>query len=120
MEAKQEKKTKKQLEFERVASSKFAQLEMFCKMCHFAKTNGAFGGNGITKKDLIAKGMSEEVYLWLVNNHYCNQQKAGKPLWIAINGNKLYPTQTVQNLETKLAAFKEQMLKKEQEKLNFQ
>lgn len=101
------RKTKKQLEFERIAGSKFAQLEMFCNMCHYAKINAAFGGNGITKEDLYRKGMSDEVYKWLVQNHYCNQQKSGKPLWIAVNGNKLYPTQTVQNLEKSLEDFKE-------------
>lgn len=108
------KKTKKQLEFERIAGSKFAQLEMFCNMCHYAKANSAFGGNGITKEDLYKKGMSDEVYAWLVQNHYCNMQKSGKPLWIAINGNKFYPSQTVQNLEKSLMEFKENMKKSEE------
>lgn len=99
------RKTKKQLRLEEVMESKFEQLIEFCKMAHFAKTNAAFGGNGITKADLLRKGVSEEVFTWLVANHYCNQQKAGKPLWIAINGNKFYPSQTVQNLEISLAAF---------------
>lgn len=108
-----ERKTKKQLEFERIANDKFAQLEMFCNMCHYAKCNGAFGGNGITKDDLYKKGMSDEVFNWLVANHYCNQQKAGKPLWLSINGNKFYPSQTVQNLEIKLKNYKENLQKKE-------
>ncbi len=108
-----ERKTKKQLEFERIVGSKLAQLEMFCNMCHYAKANGAFGGNGITAEDLFKKGLSKEVYGWLIANHYCNQQKAGKPLWIAINGNKFYPSQTVQNLEIKLKNYKENSQKKE-------
>ena len=84
-----------------------AQLEMFIQMCKFAKVNGAFGGNGITKKDLYDRGMTDKIFAWLVTNHYCNQQKSGKPLWIAINGNKLYPSQTIQNLEKRIAEFKD-------------
>lgn len=102
-----EHKTKKQLEFERIAENKLEQLKMFVQMCKFAKVNGAFSGKGITKQDLVNKGLSEEVYKWLIAQHYCNAQKTGKPLWIAINGNKYYPTQTVQNLEKKIKEFEE-------------
>ena len=103
------RKTKKQLEFEKVSASGFEQLKMFCKMCHYAKTNAAFGGNGITKKDLYDKGMTDKVWSWLVKEHYCNEQKPGKPLWISINGNKFYPEQTVQNLEKSLAEYEEKV-----------
>lgn len=98
-------KTKKQLEFERVASSGLEQLKMFCKMCHYAKTNAAFGGNGITKQDLYNKGMSDTIFNWLKANHYCNEQKAGRPLWVSVNGNKFYPTQTIQHLEELISNF---------------
>lgn len=99
------KKTKKQIKFEEVSASGWEQLVMFIQMCKFAKVNGAFGGNGITKKDLYDKGMTDKIFNWLRANHYCNEQKPGQPLWIAINGNKFYPEQTVQNLEKKMKAF---------------
>ena len=99
------KKTKKQIRFEEVSASGWKQLVMFIQMCKFAKVNGAFGGNGITKKDLYDKGMTDKIFNWLRANHYCNEQKPGQPLWIAINGNKFYPEQTVQNLEKSMKAF---------------
>lgn len=106
------KKTKKELRLEEVMASKFEQLKVFCKMCHYAKTNAAFGGNGITKADLIKKGISEELFQWLVKEHYCNEQKPGKPLWVAVNGNKFYPEQTVQNLEKSIKEFEKENLSK--------
>lgn len=100
-----ERKTKKQIRFEEVAASGWEQLKMFIAMCKYAKVSAAFGGNGITKKDLYDKGMTDKIFNWLKANHYCNEQKAGKPLWIAINGNRFYPTQTVQNLEKSMNDF---------------
>lgn len=100
-----ERKTVKQIKFEEVQGNGFEQLKMFIQMCKYAKVNGAFGGNGITKKDLYDKGMTDKVFNWLKKNHFCNEQKPGKPLWIAINGNKFYPEQTVQNLEKSIKEF---------------
>lgn len=94
---------------QKLAETDLGQLEIFCRMCHYAKTNGAFGGNGITKQDLLDKGITETTFKWLVAQHYCNMQKPGRPLWIAINGNKLYPHQTVQNLEKLIKAEKEKL-----------
>lgn len=105
------RKTKKQIELEATLKSGWKQLKMFCSMCHYARTNGAFGGNGITKQDLYNKGMTDEVWKWLVANHYCNEQKPGKPLWISINGNKFYPEQTIQNLEASMEEFELEMKK---------
>lgn len=105
------KKTKKQLDFEKVSANGLEQLKMFCKMCHFAKTNGAFGGNGITKEVLYEKGMTDSVWSWLVAQHYCNEQQKGKPLWVSVNGNKFYPTQTVQNLEKMIADYEDKITK---------
>lgn len=102
------RKTVKQIRFEEVQGNDFEQLKMFIQMCKYAKVNGAFGGNGITKKDLYDKGMTDKVFNWLKTNHYCNEQKPGKPLWIAINGNKFYPEQTVQNLEKSIKEFEKE------------
>ena len=99
------RKTKKQIRFEEVRESGLEQLKMFIQMSKFAKVNGAMGGNGITKKDLYDKGMTDRVWNFLVSNHYCSVQKPGKPLWISINGNKYYPDKTVQNLEKMIAQF---------------
>ena len=99
------RKTMKQIRFEEVRESGLEQLKMFCRMCHFARVNGAFGGNGITKKDLYDRGMTDKVFQFLVSNHYCSVQKPGKPLWVSINGNKFYPDKTVQNLEKMIAQF---------------
>lgn len=93
------KKTMKQIKFEEVQANEMEQVKMFIQMCKFAKVNGAMGGDGITKKMLYEKGMTDKVWQFLVTNHYCNEQKPGKPLWVSINGNKFYPTKTVQNLE---------------------
>ena len=95
----------KQIRFEEVRESGLEQLKMFIKMSKFAKVNGAMGGNGITKKDLYDRGMTDKVFQFLVSNHYCNEQKPGKPLWVSINGNKFYPDKTVQNLEKMIAQF---------------
>lgn len=81
------------------------QLKMFCKMCHYAKTNAAFGGKGITKDDLYKKGMTDDTFKWLVKHHYCNEQKPNQPLWVAINGNRYHPTQTIQNMEKAIKAY---------------
>ena len=99
------RKTMKQIRFEEVRESGLEQLKMFIQMSKFAKVNGAMGGNGITKKDLYDKGMTDKVFQFLVSNHYCSVQKPGKPLWISINGNKYYPDKTVQNLEKMIAQF---------------
>lgn len=99
------RKTMKQIKFEEVRESGLEQLKMFVQMCKFAKVNGAFGGNGITKKDLYDKGMTDKVWNFLVSNHFCNEQKPGKPLWVSVNGNKFYPDKTVQNLEKMIAQF---------------
>ncbi len=99
------KKTVKQIRFEEVRADGMEQIKMFIQMCKFAKVNGAMGGNGITKKMLYEKGMTDKVWQFLVSNHYCNEQKPGKPLWVSINGNRLYPSQTVQNLEASIKAF---------------
>ena len=99
------KKTVKQIKFEEVRADGMEQIKMFIQMCKFAKVNGAMGGNGITKKMLYEKGMTDKVWQFLVSNHYCNEQKPGKPLWVSINGNKLYPSQTIQNLEASIKAF---------------
>lgn len=99
------RKTVKQIRFEEVRESGLEQLKMFIQMCKFARVNGAFGGNGITKDDLYAKGMTDKVWQFLVSNHYCNEQKPGKPLWVSINGNKFYPNRTVQKLEKMLEKF---------------
>lgn len=99
------KKTVKQIKFEEVRADGMEQIKMFIQMCKFAKVNGAMGGNGITKKMLYEKGMTDKVWQFLVSNHYCNEQKPGKPLWVSINGNRLYPSQTVQNLEASIKAF---------------
>jgi len=99
------KKTIKQINFEKIQGNKWEQLKMFIQMCKFAKVNGAFGGNGITKQDLYDKGMTDDIFNWLKKYHYCNEQKEGKPLWIAINGNRFYPEQTVQNLEKSMQEF---------------
>lgn len=99
------KKTVKQIRFEEVRADGMEQIKMFIQMCKFAKVNGAMGGDGITKKMLYEKGMTDKVWQFLVSNHYCNEQKPGKPLWVSINGNKLYPSQTIQNLEASIKAF---------------
>lgn len=99
------KKTVKQIKFEEVRADGMEQIKMFIQMCKFAKVNGAMGGNGITKKMLYEKGMTDKVWQFLVSNHYCNEQIPGKPLWVSINGNKFYPSQTIQNLEASIKAF---------------
>ena len=99
------RKTMKQIRFEEVRESGLEQLRMFIQMCKFAKVNGAMGGNGITKKDLYNKGMTDKVWQFLVSNHYCNEPKPGKSLWVSINGNRYYPDKTVQNLEKMVAQF---------------
>lgn len=101
------KKTVKQIRFEEVRADEMEQVKMFIQMCKFAKVNGAMGGDGITKKMLYEKGMTDKVWQFLVSNHYCNEQKPGKPLWVSINGNKFYPTKTVQNLEASVKAWEE-------------
>lgn len=101
------KKTKKQITLEETLKSGMKQLKMFCAMCKFAKVNGAMGGDGITKKDLYDKGMTDDVWKWLVSNHYCNEQKKGQPLWVAVNGNKFYPSRTIQNLEKAIEKFEQ-------------
>ena len=104
------KKTVKQIRLEEVRADGMEQIKMFIQMCKFAKVNGAMGGNGITKKMLYEKGMTDKVWQFLVSNHYCNEQKPGKPLWVSINGNRLYPSQTVQNLEASVKAWEEKKI----------
>lgn len=93
------------------------ELKIFVNMCYYARISGAVDnakgkkGKGITKQDLLKKGVSEETFKWLVDNHLCNQPKKGQPLWIAVNGNKLYPTCTVQFLDK---CLKEKEDKKEE------
>ena len=103
------RKTKKQIRLEEIKKDGIEQIKMFIQMCKYAKVSAAFGGNGITKKDLYDRGMTDKIFNWLKENHYCNEQKAGQPLWISINGNKFYPSQTIQNLEVSLNNFLEKI-----------
>lgn len=108
-----QKKTKLQ----KLTETMVGQIEVFIAMCKFAKVNGAMGGKGITKQDLLKKGLTEETFQWLKSHHYCNEQKKGQPLWVAINGNKLYPDRTVAALEDIVNDFKAEKAKEEKELL---
>lgn len=105
------KKTKK-TKLEDLASTKIGQIKIFIQMAKYARTSGSFGGFGITYEDLIKKGVSDEIFMWLVQNHYTNKPQKGKALWIA-NTNKFYPTQTIDNLENFIKMFEEKQTKKE-------
>lgn len=104
-----ERKTK----LEELASTKIGQIKIFIQMAKYARTSGAFGGFGITYEDLRKKGVSEEIFAWLVQNHYTNKPQKDRALWIA-NTNKLYPTQTIDNLEKSIKKFEEEQAKKEE------
>ncbi len=93
---------------EELASTKIGQIKIFIQMAKYARTSGAFGGFGITYEDLRKKGVSEEIFAWLVQNHYTNKPQKDRALWIA-NTNKLYPTQTIDNLEKSIKDFEENM-----------
>lgn len=95
---------------EELASTKVGQIKIFIQMAKYARTSGAFGGFGITYEDLRKKGVSEEIFVWLVQNHYTNKPQKGKALWIA-NTNKFYPNQTIDNLEKSIKKFEEQAKK---------
>ena len=98
----------KKTKLQEMTSTKFGQLKVFIRMAKYARTNGAFGGPGIFKEDLTKKGISEEIFDWLVKEHYIAYHP-GKALWIA-NTNKLYPSQTIDNLEMTIKKFEiEQM-----------
>lgn len=98
---------------EELASTKIGQIKIFIQMAKYAKVSGGFGGFGITYEDLRKKGVSEEIFAWLVQNHYTNKPQKGRALWIA-NTNKLYPTQTIDNLEKSIKDFEESMQKSEE------
>ena len=99
----------KKTKLQELTSTKFGQLKVFIQMAKYARTSGAFGGFGITYEDLKKKGVSDEVFNWLVANHYVNKPHKGEALWIA-NANKLYPSQTIDNLEMDIKKFEiEQM-----------
>lgn len=104
-----ERKTK----LEELASTKIGQIKIFIQMAKYAKVSGGFGGFGITYEDLKKKGVSDEIFAWLVEHHYTNKPQKGRALWIA-NTNKLYPTQTIENLEKSIKKFEEEQAKKEE------
>lgn len=105
------KRTKKELRFEEVASSKMEQLKEFVAMSKYARTSGAFGGFGVTYEMLRAKGISEEVFAWLVANHFVNRPQAGRALWFPHTENKYHPTCTIANLEKRIKDFEEKLKK---------
>lgn len=86
-----------------MCSTEMGQLKVFIQMAKFARTNGAFGGPGIFKKDLTDKGVSEKIFKWLIDNHYISYHP-GRALWISTT-NKLHPTQTIANLEKSIKKF---------------
>ena len=88
-----------------MTSTKFGQLKVFIQMAKYARTNGAFGGPGIFKEDLTKKGISEEIFDWLVKEHYIAYHP-GKALWISTT-NKLYPEKTISNLEKSIKEFEQ-------------
>ena len=92
-----------------MTSTKFGQLKVFIQMAKYARTNGAFGGPGIFKEDLTKKGVSEEVFKWLVKEHYISYHP-GKALWIATT-NKFHPEKTIANLEASMEEFELEMKK---------
>lgn len=94
------KKTVKQ----KLASTMVGQLEIFIGQAKFARVNGAFGGPGIFKEDLIKNGISANVFKWLCDNHYISYHE-GRALWISTT-NKFYPTRTIANLEKMLNEYK--------------
>ena len=104
------KKTKKQ----ELASTIVGQLEIFIGQAKYARVNGAFGGQGIFKDDLIRKGISEKTFSWLCKNHYISYHE-GRPLWISTT-NKFYPNRTISNLEKMLNDYKNSDECKEWEK----
>lgn len=95
-----QKKTKLQ----KLTETMVGQIEVFIAMCKFAKVNGAMGGKGITKQDLLKKGITEETFQWLKSHHYISYHE-GRPLWISTT-NKFYPTRTISNLEKILNDYK--------------
>ena len=104
------KKTVKQ----ELASTMVGQLEIFIGQAKFARVNGAFGGPGIFKEDLIRNGISEKVFKWLCDNHYISYHE-GRALWISTT-NKFYPTRTIAKLEEMLNNYKNSDEYKEWEK----
>lgn len=95
------KKTVKQ----QLASTMVGQLEIFIGQAKFARVNGAFGGQGIFKEDLMKNGISEKTFKWLCDNHYISYHE-GRALWIS-NTNKFYPNRTIASLEETVKAYKE-------------
>ena len=99
---------------QKLASTMIGQLEIFIGQAKFARVNGAMGGPGIFKEDLIRNGISEKVFKWLCDNHYISYHE-GRALWISTT-NKLYPTRTIANLEKMLNDYKNSDEYKEWEK----
>lgn len=99
----------KKTKLQELSSTKMGQLKIFIQMAKFARTNGAFGGPGIFKDDLTEKGVSEEMFNWLIKNHYMSYHP-GKALWIATT-NKFYPNNTISNLEKSIEDFEKEHTK---------
>lgn len=93
----------KKTKLQELSSTKMGQLKIFIQMAKYARTNGAFGGPGIFKEDLMKKGVGKEIFQWLVKNHYIAYHE-GKALWIA-TVNKFYPENTISNLEKSIEDF---------------
>lgn len=95
----------KKTKLQEMTSTKFGQLKVFIQMAKYARTNGAFGGPGIFKEDLTKKGISEEIFQWLIKEHYISYHP-GKALWISTT-NKFYPEKTIANLEKSIKEFEQ-------------